>query len=353
MARVAESTEPEKEDETIGTSSTNFSEYTHMENETKIFAQTKELDITWFATEKIHGTNYSLLYMDGQKVIPCRRGAELGDDRTYYAHGKLYDKYSNNVIVMFNLLKTSHPMLKGIQVYGELFGGWYNGKTAKDSKRVQVGVCYAPFNEFLVFDIKMIFEDKSYYVDFGELLDVFTILKSSEFLLDHVPLIKVGRLDELLTLNPKFESVVYEKYGLDKIENNFAEGFVVHPAKEYRNIYGDRIIFKFKNPSFSEVVERVPKVHAEKKLTPEQEFAKNFSQIVKNYTTKTRFDNVFTKLVDPTEKDLVEAMIKDIQRDIISDYSGKDIVINEETFVKSEKMMFGVVSGYVKRFMTS
>lgn len=43
-----------------------------------------------------------------------------------------------------------------VRIFGELFGGFYPGlETVGDCIRVQKGIYYAPYNEFILFDIKI------------------------------------------------------------------------------------------------------------------------------------------------------------------------------------------------------
>lgn len=85
----------------------------------------------WIATEKIHGTNYSFLYEPTNEVIPCRRSGTLSIDPSFYNHLSVFNKYKDNLPNIFSKLKELYPTLKQIQLYGELFGGLYDGKTAQ------------------------------------------------------------------------------------------------------------------------------------------------------------------------------------------------------------------------------
>jgi hypothetical protein len=93
-------------------------------------------------------------------------------------------------------------------------------------------------------------EDEPEYLDW-DVLEEFISHTSFQT----VPIIKKGKLSELTLLNPKFESEVYKIHSLPKLESNYAEGLVIKPVT---NIYigksTERLIWKFKNPSFSEIV---------------------------------------------------------------------------------------------------
>jgi len=358
------STSPKKETKMI------FTEYHHMESEKRVIEKINDpetginipKEALWYATEKIHGTNFSFLFDDeNTEIFPCRRGDILiPTDGYYYGYRALFDKYKDSVMILFNTLKTKYPTLKGFQVYGELFGGSYAGKTDDGAKKVQAGIYYVPFNEFLVFDIKMMVRKETcpdeflhIYLGKQELIETFDELKrnNGSFVLSYIPPFRIGTLDELLSeLNPKFESEIYKLYGLEKMVDNYAEGFVLHPYKEFYDKYYSRVVFKYKNPSFSEVIERKPRAPKEKKiLTPEQELINKLIGLFRSYTTKTRYDNIFTKLPEPTIEKLTDMMIGDIIIDLLSDNDD----VKKEDIDANMKILTGIISGAIKKWFSS
>ena len=72
-----------------------------------------------------------------------------------------------------------------------------------------------------------------------------------------------GKLMDLMkTLNAEtFESLIYLKHGLEKVENNFAEGFVMKPAVPQLLANGKPLSIKYKNSRFLEkkTVQRINK----------------------------------------------------------------------------------------------
>ena len=78
-----------------------------------------------------------------------------------------------------------------------------------------------------------------------------------------------------------------------------------------------RLIFKFKNPSFSEVVEKKVKLDEKPKK-------KNLNDTVAEYVNDNRYNNVFAKLNDD-EKDLVEyELFQDAWKDYVKDNNTMD-----------------------------
>lgn len=328
-----------------------FTEYEHMENHYNLVkyyqdpCSKKYIDptIKWYATEKIHGTNFSFI-TDGIDVTPAKRGSSLGDNRSYYGCGPICVKYKQDILTLFSHLILKYHELESIQLYGELFGGAYNGKSDPGCKSVQANMNYCPFNDFMAFDLKMIVNKKIFYLDFCDLIEIFNNLNLQIKL---IPIINTGTLDELLSLNPKFESIVYQTYGLNKIENNFAEGFVIHPSKELIQD-NTRINFKFKNPSFSEVIIKQPK---DKSITKTLTFAQECLESLKLYITDNRFDNIYSKLDDnelQDDKILIDMMINDIIVDYQADHNDSNDFIHCNDNIESNKQALrGNITGYI------
>ena len=142
-----------------------FCEYEHMENHYNITSKIKEVldqtshscrvqlqtECSFVAMEKVHGTNYSLM-TNGLTVEPCKRSSSLGADRGYFGHGPIYEKYKSDMLILFTeiskIYSRDDQIVLQIQLYGELFGGLYQGKTATGYKKVQK-MNYCPFNDFI------------------------------------------------------------------------------------------------------------------------------------------------------------------------------------------------------------
>lgn len=334
-----------------------FTEYEHMSNHYnahfKIEEYKTDLETKWVATEKIHGTNYSFLYKEGlEDPIPCRRSGLLTSDPSFYNHLSIFNKYKNDIVLIYNKLKETYPTLKQIQLYGELFGGVYNGKTSQSAKKVQKGISYNLENDFMAFDLKITYDLITKYLDWYELVKLL-----EETTIKYVPVIREGPLNELLQLNPSFESVVYSYYGLPKMESNFAEGYVIKPVKEMQSTKSERIIFKFKNPRFLEIAHG--KSDKTQKTTSDKP---NYGQILLPYLTDMRYDNVFAKqLSTVTKEELINALVEDIKTELKDDLilmsSTDETVLANKTSSSNEtvfdetlvKVLTSMTTNFVKK----
>lgn len=327
-----------------------FSEYPHMQNHYNTYFDIEmyktNTDTKWVATEKIHGTNYSFLYEPTSDVIPCRRSGTLINDPSFYNHLSVFNKYKDNLPNIFSKLKEQYPTLMQIQLYGELFGGLYDGQTAQYSKKVQKGISYCLINDFLAFDLKITLLDEQTHKKIDKFLDwdIFCNVLS-ETNIKTIPIIKEGSLKEMLQLKPDFESLVHTLYNLPKLESNQAEGYVIRSIKEqYDERKENRVMFKFKNPKFNEIA------HApsgDKKIKQPNEMSNISSQLLA-YVTLNRYENVFAKqLTTATKQDIIEAMVKDVIVDWTDD--NKDIELNDEKREKINKILTNMVTNFVSK----
>jgi hypothetical protein len=163
-----------------------------------------------------------------------------------------------------------------------------------------------------------------------------------------VPIILCGTLEQILQLNPKFESVVYKEHGLEKMENNFAEGYVIHPSEEQvieTSSDTCRLIFKFKNPQFSEISHNATLAPSEKTLT----FQQQCFELLKEYVVQNRFDNLYTKLNETDDKNkLIDMMFNDVVTDFREDHiNSDDLICCEDNIVANTKALIGFIKGFV------
>lgn len=331
-----------------------FNQYSHMDNDYKILkrglVQEILLDksLEFVAMEKIHGTNFSFV-SDGNKVNCCRRSDILGPDENFYSHQTILGKYNSNIIELFEktskLIKTKYNKeIIQIQLYGELYGGSYPGLDTKSgSKMVQKGIYYSNSNEFAAFDLKywtILDEDNPQYLDWD---DFVSLLNDTSIPI--VPVILQGSWADVSNLNPKFESLVYLTHGLPKLPSNYAEGYVIKPVKEIRfGIDSDRLIWKFKNPNFSEI----SKGGGGKSNKSNSSVNPLFSRL-ETYICETRYDNVRAKVVENTPVDkVVELFYNDVWVDFTDDLVLDSISLNAEDNKELEKKLKGFSNKFVR-----
>lgn len=340
-----------------------FAEYEHMPNLHNIKEYYEDPEspshvdpsTIFIALEKIHGTNFSFI-SDGKTVTSAKRGSSLGTTGTFMNSGYIVQMYKDDVAQLFPELIKKYPTMKSFQLYGELFGGKYNGETEKGSKSIQKGVNYCPRNDFMAYDLRIITDHNivkeedntnNFFLDFSEIDD---IIKRLSLKIKLVPFITRGTFSEMIALNPVFETRVSSVYGLEPLPNNFAEGYVIKAEDEHKN---PRIMFKHKNPSYLEVAVK-EKVSHEKTVS----YQGLCLEEMKRYITDNRFDNVYSKF---SEKSIAELDANEISQlellmygDIIVDFKDdhtdpEDLTCNEPNIVRNERPLKGIIKGFVKK----
>ena len=194
----------------------------------------------WIALEKVHGANFQFAICGNEVQVGCR-SKFLDNPGSFYRADICVDR----------LLPTMQSIGKKyaghtVRLFGELFGGHYPHKeviTCKHIHRIQKGVWYSPDIHFYLFDVMI--DDKllphTDVINIGNQFDLFTA----------EPL-AIGKLSDMLDLDPVFKTTIPSRLGLPPIKDNIAEGYVIKPNKPlfFRN--GNRIIFKIKNERFAE-----------------------------------------------------------------------------------------------------
>lgn len=208
-------------------------------------------DHVWYVTEKIHGANFAA-YVEAGEVRYAKRTAFLSKLENFYNFTYIQGKYEQNLLDL-----GKHFGDLPVIVYGELCGGWYDGKST--GQKVQKDVNYCPHNEFIVFDI----------VVNGVALSPMEVQDTCwEFGLIPVPLLFSGSLEHALQYPNAFPTHVPRIFGLMEDMKNICEGVVIKPWPLVRDPYGNLIVFKNKNAKFAESVRTAKPVIA-KELTPE------------------------------------------------------------------------------------
>ena len=336
-----------------------------MDNDYKILKYDKIQEILnsesmeFVALEKIHGTNFSFI-TNGIDVVCCRRSDILKPDENFYSYKNILLKYEDKIINLFDKIKKimkekfNYKIIQ-IQLYGELYGGNYLGvEKLSGSKSVQKGIYYSNSNEFAAFDLKYWIENntevytdtdiddefKFEYLDW----DIFEIILQ-DLTIPIVPIISKGKWNLISQLNPQFESVVYKIHNLPPISSNYAEGYVIKPIKEVR--YGnnqERLIWKFKNPSFSEISK-----DNNKEQNKEQNKTILHLDLMEQYINDNRFNNVVSKVVEGTKVDkVVELFYSDIWTDFMDDLKISNIELEINNKKELEKRLRCLTNKFVR-----
>ncbi|QHJ79075.1 MAG: hypothetical protein [Caudoviricetes sp.] len=248
--------------------------------------------IKWFATEKIHGTNFSFI-VNSDTVTCAKRTDVISESESFFDYEVIENRYHSNVCVLFTrAIDMNHAHADSvIQVYGEYAG------TTSGGSRIQKSIDYGA-QDFYVFDIRIdgVLQNRSV---------VERLVKAAG--LKTAPLIAVGTFDELIQMRNDFNTLISEwndradDWDASKImtydDTNMTEGFVMRPMDIL--YLGDTLIaVKHKNPKFSErknatpFVAPIPMSDADKAIMIELE----------TYVTENRLNNVLSKTGVPNVK---------------------------------------------------
>ncbi len=241
----------------------------------------------FYVQEKVHGANFSF-WTDGKIIKPAKRTDFLKPDEKFFNFQKIIKKYNNQVLGLFDGLKSQIADIKFIIIYGELFGGIYlhpDVKPVAGAISVQGGLFYCPDNEFYAFDISI---NGDYFLDVSQINSLF---EKWNFI--YAKTLFQGSFKKALSHSNEFESTIPEIFGLPKIENNICEGIVIRPEKSIFIDNHTRLIIKNKNAKWAEEVQISKKdVIDEYK----NKITKNLQNRIVNFVTKNRLENVISKM---------------------------------------------------------
>ena len=234
----------------------------------------------WVASEKVHGANFAIV-TDGTALRGAKRSGYLSsaqDGKAFYYFDRLLMELESSVFQVFHTVKKSAESISpstrvvAICVCGELCGGWYPHPLVPVDLRgtkVQNGVWYSPRNEFYAFDVAALHVPVSAQlpnvVSSGEwrfipFLHALSVLETAG--LHGATILKRGSLQEMMSLNPEFTTLLPSALGLPPLKDNFAEGYVIRPVHDsfvQSHSMRTRVIIKKKHPKFQEFSSKGPK----------------------------------------------------------------------------------------------
>ena len=221
----------------------NSIENSYREKEINEIRENIDENTIFTVTEKCDGSNFSFI-SDGNNVIVAKRTSVL-NNASLFDSDIMYENYKDNVLKLARYLKNQN--INEVQIFGEHFGGLYNGKTDKGYSKIQKRVQYIPYTDFIVFDILVTQNNNKYFLNWDEVKELAT-----KFGFKVVPELFRGTFEECLKYPNLFNTKIPEMYGLEPIEDNIAEGVVIKPLEDLRLKNGSRIIIKNKNDKFKE-----------------------------------------------------------------------------------------------------
>merc|ERR1711976_34595 len=274
-------------------------------------------DRKFVATEKLHGSNFSI-YTDGENIKCARRNDFLAENENFHGGQLIAEQMKPKVLELHKAIKETETEDFILILFGEVTG-----------ERVQLGISYGD-NAVRLFDI-CVYKTES--VKFLEHADFVSFCKKFE--IETVPVIAEGSLDELLGLNPEFDSRVLGT------ENNTAEGLVLKHVKELEFGHGsdiERLMLKYKCKKFDEI-QNAPKVKKNAAVGDEglQFLAFEFEPLI----TFARLQAVKSKLIQKQAKNrqfMTQEMFDDILQDM-NDESKNKLVGNESLMAKSTNLV--------------
>ena len=280
----------------------------------KMVNKAQMLGITeWTVTEKIHGANMGL-YCDGTSVRPASRTKLV--DGSFFNCGSVVDRYTEDVKALFTRFHTGPEAY--IIVYGEYFGGVYEGKSVDQAKKVQKGIDYTPENDFRAFNLLLVEGTSQTWVDTAALQH---LLEGAE--LKTVPILATGSLSHCLNFNHVYNSEIPASYNLAPLEENVCEGNVIMPSNGSDYMDGEFFLgFKHKNDKWSE-----------KSAAPKEEFVidthlESQRDSLLSFATENRFMNVLSKEGEFNSK-LIGKYIGLMLKDIYADYLNEGFLLPE------------------------
>jgi len=206
-----------------------------------------------------------------------------------------------------------------LYIYGEFFGGVYPHKDLPRPTQtpVQRGVYYCPHYEFYGFDVRT--DSSKGYLDYDKAVALF-----EECGFYYAKPLATGPLEELLKMDPAFQTSIPSIFNLPPLEKNTSEGLVLKPVKTLYFTSGSRVILKNKSEDFLEVTgmkkERVKK--DTNVVLPQ--LAENVARLRDNllrYVTENRLRNVLSKIGNAIKMSDRGQLIGSFTRDALEDFT--------------------------------
>ncbi|MCW3160000.1 RNA ligase, Rnl2 family [Chryseobacterium oryctis] len=333
-----------------------FKTYNSIENayQTRVLEQIKMQgfgDEVFIVQEKVHGANFSF-FTDGKEIRIGKRTAFIEKDEKFFNAHQILERYRNNVKDVFEKVKTLHPDVETVAIYGELFGGGYKHKEVvpvKSALKVQKGIEYAPYNEFYAFDIKL---NGITYLDIDLANQVF---EETGFF--YARILFQGTLEEVLKYPNVFNSKIPTWLGLPELENNMCEGTIVKTLKTRCFGNGSRVILKNKNEKWVEKskVERKQNKTVQKQINFSEK-GQNIWDEIQKYATANRLNNVVSKVGEFEPKmmgQIIGLFAQDILDDFEKDFPEVFTTIEKEEQKRINKKLNSLVIKVIKEeFMT-
>jgi Rnl2 family RNA ligase len=301
-------------------------------------------NIPWVVTEKVHGANLQFC-TDGQNVKLGKRTSyiEEKDMKPFYNSDKVFSRYKDRVVDAVNLLAVGKLATQPttVTIYGELFGGRYNGHARVYKNPVQKEVLYCPEIEFYVFDVCVNIGGKQTRLDFDtmvKLCEKVNFLYSKELFR--------GSFDDCLKFSANCNNhltTIPKYFGLDDISSNIREGNVIKPVQPlYHHKTGDCFIVKDKNAIFRE-----------NNLSQPAVVVSELAELVKaasNYINTNRLNSLISKVGQPIrveDKKDIASLASQLSTDAMDDFIKDNADINADKIKPLKKALLTAAYNFI------
>lgn len=314
-----------------------FVKYNSLENHyqrkaVQAFAKHVPKDELCYLTEKVHGANVQIFVSDDGLRI-ARRTDFLAPNENFNSVQKIVDSMQEQFRKVLRLARVLiSPDVEEVSVCAEVFGGEYPGLKSTVS-RVQKGVFYSNDCHLYAFDLRLFYKGKEYtaetdpapYAEWNEFCtimddaDIFRAQALATMFAEDV-CNELTEHNKLLAHDPKFLSTIPGRLGHHEIPNNWSEGYVIRPRQSHFDDWGNRMIFKYKNPDFSEVA-HAPAPTKEKDDTLEKQWISVVQEFFDDKALRNRLANVLSKESswDLTDNKIRSQIIKALATDVADD----------------------------------
>lgn len=283
----------------------------------------------WVVTEKVHGSNFSSITNGKEIKIACRTKI-IPIDNNFYNAKDIYDKYQERIINLFNDIKKNNNIIQQINIFCELYGGYYpDTERIKTARLVQKEVKYCPYNDIYAFDIsfKIVGSQEIAYYNYNYI--------STLFEKHNIPYAKslfIGNLEECIIYSSEHNAdltTIPNFHNLPNIEGNIREGHVIKPIEPIKfSPKGKWVIIKDKNSKFREV-----------KDINDVDEVKDVKDI-ENYITDQRLNNVRSKTNDQNFEIILNLFVEDVIEDFEKDTKGQILKnIKQQTYILCKRLM--------------
>ncbi len=171
----------------------------------------------WYATEKVHGTNFSFI-SDGNTVIHAQRSGIT--EGSFMNHLQFCSEMDNNV------LSLAKHLGEPVQVVTEYYGKGIISKAAIPYRNDDV-------KAFVAYDVYL--PNKGIYMSYPDNFDLL-----HKFDIPTTAVIAEGTFEDLLKIDTHYRSILAKENGVE----TYAEGVVLKPFEDLRLETGDRVILK-------------------------------------------------------------------------------------------------------------